>query len=98
MQYFWALDLEFGSELCGPYPSVDTCVTTAISNTPDQLIFATIPFKVQVVDVIVSNELMVKVFKRLIGIGQGGSNVAIPGQLQGGATSAAEGVEEYYFR
>ena len=93
MQYFWALDLEFGSELCGPYPSIDKCVTTAISNTPEQLTFTTIPFKVQVVDVIVSNDLMVKVFKRLIG----SSNVAIPGQ--GATTSAAvEGVEEYYFR
>ena len=91
MQYFWALDLEFGSELCGPYPSVDICVTTAISNTPDQLTFTTIPFKVQVVDVIVSNDLMVKVFKRLIA-----SNLAIPGQ--GATTSAAEGVDEYYFR
>ena len=89
-QYFWALDLEFGSELCGPYPSIDTCVTTAISTAPDQLIFNTIPFKVQVVDVIVCKDLMVKVFKRLIVIGQGG----------GSATSEAgvEGVEEYFFR
>ena len=56
--------MEFENELTGPYISVNECVDIALS-TEVALDFQTVSFKVQVVDLIVASDLLIKVFQKL---------------------------------
>lgn len=62
-QFFWTLDLEFESELAGPFTSVEQCVDVAQS-ADVVLDFQTVAFKVQVVDLIVASDMLIKVFQQ----------------------------------
>ena len=63
-KYSWILDLEFETELSGPYNSIDECCTMSLA-TPELLNYHTIGFKVQVERVVIIHSMVVKIFKKV---------------------------------
>lgn len=62
-QYFWMVDLEIDTELVGPFSCVEDCEAMAISS--ETLNPQTVSFKPNVESLVVSNEILIKIFKNV---------------------------------